>query len=297
MRFVSSPPMSFRKSGALMPAAHTVSSAGIFLPAAVVTPSGGDLRDALPGQHLHVQSAQQLRGGLRQPLRHRGQDARRRLDDRQAHVLLRVDAIEPVGHQLARALVQLGGELHAGRAGADDGDVQLLGAERLALRVGADAGVDQPAMEQLRLVRPVEADRVLARAGRAEIVAVAADRDDERVVRDLAARNQLPPVLVPGRRDQDDPPRAIEAVHLAQLEAEMVPARLREVVERMLVEVHGAGGELVQQRLPQVRARAVDERHERLPAAAERVAQARRELDAARAAADDDDLVQTCSVV
>ena len=49
--------------------------------------------------------------------------------------LLGVDAVEPEGDELARRVVQLGGELDAGRAGADDRDVQLLRAQRLDLRV------------------------------------------------------------------------------------------------------------------------------------------------------------------
>ena len=87
-------------------------------------------------------------------------------------------------------------------------------------------------------------------------------------------------------------PVAVEADQLAEPEAEMVPVRLREVVELVLVEIHAARGDLVQQRLPQVGARAVDERHLAPAAAAERVAEPRRELQAAGAAADDDDAVE-----
>ena len=125
-------------------------------------------------------------------------------------------------------------------------------------------------MEALGVLRRVEADRVLARARRAEIVGAAADGDDERVVGDLAARDQLLAVeLVVRRRELHDLARAVEAVHAPELELEVVPARLREVVEVVLVEVHAAGGDFVQQRLPQVRARAVDERHARAALAAE----------------------------
>ena len=65
------------------------------------------------------------------------------------------------------------------------------GRERRRLRVRAYAGVDEPMVKALGLLGRVEADRVLARAGRAEIVGAAADRDHERVVRNLAARDQL----------------------------------------------------------------------------------------------------------
>ncbi len=54
-------------------------------------------------------------------------------------VLVGVDAVEAVGNELARGLVQLGGELGAGGAGADDGDLKLLRPQRLGLRMRADA--------------------------------------------------------------------------------------------------------------------------------------------------------------
>src|SRR5262245_30964123 len=144
-------------------------------------------------------------------------------------------------------------------------------------------------MKELRLVRSIEADGVLARTRRAEIVAVAADGDDQRVVRNFPAWDQLPPSLVQGRRNEHATPLPVEAIHFAQLEAEMVPARLGQVIEGVLLEVHGAGRELVEQRLPQVRARAIDERDESLAAAPQLVPQARCELYAARAAPDDHD--------
>jgi len=61
--------------------------------------------------------------------------------------------------------VQLGRQLDAGGAGADDGDLQLPFAARAGLRVGADAGVDQSAMEARRLLRRVEPERVLRTPG------------------------------------------------------------------------------------------------------------------------------------
>jgi hypothetical protein len=43
--------------------------------------------------------------------------------------------------------VEFGGELGAGGASADDGDVELAGAHRLRLGVGAQAGVHQALVE------------------------------------------------------------------------------------------------------------------------------------------------------
>ena len=58
----------------------------------------------------------------------------------------------------------------------------------------------------------------------------------------------------------------------AEREGEAVPARLGEVVELVGVHVHAARRDLVQQGLPEVRARAVDERHVRPALAGEAVA-------------------------
>ncbi|MNC92347.1 hypothetical protein D3C83_87540 [compost metagenome] len=72
----------------------------------------------------------------------------------------------------------------------------------------------------------------------------------------------------------------------------MVPARLREVRQCMVVEVHAAGRELVQQRLPQVGARAVHQRDAGAPPAAEPVAQPRRQFQAPGPTPHDHDLAR-----
>ena len=71
-------------------------------------------------------------------------------------VLLGIDLVEAEGDDAARRLVQLRGKLRPSRAGADDGDVQLPWADRLGLRIGAHAGVDQAAVEALGLLGRVE---------------------------------------------------------------------------------------------------------------------------------------------
>src|SRR5205814_5507497 len=75
-------------------------------------------------------------------------------------------------------------------------------------------------------------------------------------------------------------------------EGEVVPARLREVVALVRVEIEAARGDLVQQRLPQVRGRAVDERHGTAAPARDAVAQPGGQLQSARPAADDHDMMQ-----
>ncbi len=253
------------------------------------------LRHARRGVHEHAEPAQELGRGLRQALRQRRQDAIGSLDHVDLDVLLRVDAVEAVGDELARRLVQLGGELDPGRAGADDRHVQLFGPQRLGLGMRPDAGVHEPAVKAPRLVRLVEPQRMLRDARRAEVIGLAADRDDQRVVGDAAGRRDLVSFLVDVGCDVHLAPRAIEPDHLAHAIAEVVPVRLREVVELVHREVHAARRDLVQQRLPQVRARLVDQCNVRLRALAQRVAEPGGELEPARAAADHDDAMRTAS--
>ena len=122
-----------------------------------------------------------------------------------------------------------------------------------------------------------------------------ADRDHQRVVGDAAGGQDLDAFVVDDRRHEDVLRPALEPRQRPEHEGEMVPARLREVVELVRVHVHAAGGDLVQERLPQVRAAAVDEGDAGLRAVAVAVAQLRRELEPAGAAADHHDAVHPLS--
>ena len=86
--------------------------------------------------------------------------------------------------------MELGRKLGAGRAGADDRDMQLAGADRPALGLGAQAGVDQAMVEPHRLLRGLQRNGEFRRAGRAEIVGHAADGDDQRIVGNGARRRR-----------------------------------------------------------------------------------------------------------
>ena len=203
-----------------------------------------------------------------------------------------MDAVEAVGDELARRLVQLRGQLHAGSARADDGDLQLRRLQRTMLGVRAYAGVDEPAMKAGGVARGFQSDGVLTHARRAEVVGLAADGDHERVVGEGARRRHLAALVVGEARHVHEALPAIQADHLADAIAEVVPVRLRQIVQLVRAQVHAAGGDLVQQRLPQMGAALVDEGDVRALALAELVAQARGQLQSASAAADDDDAVQ-----
>ena len=187
IRLVSSPSRSFRKSGAFTPADQTTSSEGMNSPLASTTPSARTSATRAPVRTSTPMRAQQVQRGVGNPLRQRRQDAGRRLDQHDVDVARRVDAVHAVGEHRAHRAVQFGRQFGAGRAGADDRDVQLARPHRLGLGVGAQAGVDQAAVEAAGLLGIFQRHRELRRAGRAEIVGDAADRHHQRVVRQRRA--------------------------------------------------------------------------------------------------------------
>ena len=101
----------------------------------------------------------------------------------------------------------------------------------------------------------------------------------QRVVAERALGRHLAALVVDERRDTHLAPLAVEPGHLADAVAEAVPVRLRQVVDLVHAQVHAAGGDLVQLRLPDVRARLVDQRDVGPAALAERVAEPRRQLE------------------
>ena len=235
---------------------------------------------------------QDLERGGRDPLRQRGQNSARSFDQNDADVPVRIDLIEAIGHHLARALIELGGELGAGRARADDGDMQLAGLDRLALRLRAQAGVDQAMVKSHRLFRGLQRNGELRRAGVPKSLVTLPMAIDQRIVGNGARRRDLAPLLVMGRAEPHHLRRPVETDHLAEVIAKMVPMRLGEIVELVLGRVHAAGRHRMQQRLPQMRAAALDQRDIGQSAFAQPVAKTGDKLETRRSAANDDDPVQ-----
>ena len=279
----------------MTPAAQTTSSAGITSPLASCTPFGStsatraEVRTLTPSLAAAAVAASDRRAGSA------GRIAVGGLDQDEPACPCR-DRSGPVRTttSAARRVVQLRRELDAGGAGADDRDVQLLGPQRLGLRVRANAGVDQPAVEALR---PAGASSsVIAyslHAGRAEVVGQAADGDDQRVVAERALRRDLVAVFVDERRDVHFAPFAVEPDHLADPVAEMMPVRLRQIVESSWASMSMLPAAISCSCGFQNACVPFDQRDRRaLPRVPELVAQARRELQPARAAADDDDAMR-----
>ena len=131
--------------------------------------------------------------------------------------------------------------------------------------MAAQKAAEHLLVNALGLGRAVQIEAVLAHARHAEVVEHAADRDHQRVVAEAPSRHQLGAARVADRLEQDFAPAAIEARSSAKLESEMMVAGVREVVEAVRLDAQGARRDLVQQGLPDVDQRAVDQRDQALP--------------------------------
>jgi hypothetical protein len=180
---------------------------------------------------------------------------------------------------------------YAGGAAADDDHVQTAVARRADMIVRLQARADDAPVQLVGLLGGIQREGVLGHAGNAEGIAHASQRQHQRVVAQHAVRDHLGAVVVEHRRDGDLAAPAIERLQRALSEGEAMPARLGEVIELVGVDVEAARGDLVQQRLPDVGGRTVDERHRGAAPAPEAVAETRGELQSARAAADDHDMM------
>ena len=107
-------------------------------------------------------------------------------------------------------------------------------------------------METTRLVRVIEEDTVLFHARRVEVVGGTAQRHDQGVVRQLALRNQQLPFFITQFCQSDGFAFTVDVHHRAQLELEMMVARVCQIAERVHALVQRAGRYFVQQRFPQV---------------------------------------------
>src|SRR5216683_4140799 len=92
---------------------------------------------------LDAHAAEQAPRRLGDPFRQSGQNTFRGLNQHDADVALRVDAVEPVADHFARGAVQFGSQLGTRRAGTYDGHVKLAGTYRTVLHLSANAGIHQ----------------------------------------------------------------------------------------------------------------------------------------------------------
>ncbi|MNN26956.1 hypothetical protein D3C81_1404770 [compost metagenome] len=155
--------------------------------------------------------------------------------------------------------------------------------------MGAQVVVEQLAVEALGLLAGVEEDAVLGGAEGAEVVGRAADGDHQAVIGQGARGHQLAALLVERGGDLDALAGAIQSAQAAELELEVVPFRLGDIVQLILRGVERAGGHFVQQGFPDVGEIGVDQGDLGLAAFTQGAAEPGRELQPAGAAADNYD--------
>ena len=238
------------------------------------------------GDHLHAQLFQRLVGIAPDAFGQCGQHALAGIEHGDVQVLGR-DIAQAIVGQLLRGIAQLGGQLDAGGARADDGDAQL--GLLVAARMRREVFGQQLAVKAFRLLGRVEKDAVFRRAGGAEVVGHAAYGHDQRVIGQLARGRGFAAVFVEQGLKLDGLGLAVQTAHPADLELEMLPLGLGNVVELVFRLVQRARGDFVQQRLPHVREVAVHQDDLGLPAFAQALAEPRGQLQSAGAAADDHD--------
>src|SRR6185437_5730557 len=227
---------------------------------------------------------------LGQFLRQGRQDARAGLDQRHSQATL-VEHLQPVVLERGGGVAKLGGEFNPGGAAADDGDIDIGGRGGIVGKRARDAQamVEQLEPEAVGLFAVLKKQAIARDAGRAEVVRHRADGDDEIIVADAMAPDQLGAVLVEQRRDDDLLGLAVDRLQRAEEEAVAPAVGVAAVADLVQIGVEGAGGDLVQQRLPDMGAVALDEDDvERL--LAEPVAEPAHQLEPTGAAADDYDL-------
>jgi hypothetical protein len=173
--------------------------------------------------------------------------------------------------------------------------MQLPGADWAGLRMSPDESIDEPLVEANRLLLSVEGDGELLGAASPKVIACAAHRYNQCVVVDRASWCDLFPFSVEAGSELNFAPHPVKADHLPDVVAEMVVGSLREIIDGIATYVQRAGGYLMQVRLPNVSAGALDEGDLRHFSATEAVSEFSGEFDSACSAADDHNMMQGAS--
>ena len=181
--------------------------------------------------------------------RQRRQNALARLDQRDVQRFVGQPFVA-VAVQLFHRIVQLSGELHAGGAAADDGDIYFTVSAEVS-RVFKEQ-VEHFLMEATRLVRVVEENAVLFYARGIKVIRGTAQRHDQRVVRQFTLSHQQLAFFIAQLAEGDGFPFAVDINHRAQLELETVVAGMGQIAQRINAFIQRTGGHFVQQRLPQM---------------------------------------------
>ena len=243
-----------------------------------------------PGAHRHAKLFQLVSGCRRKLVRQGGENAPAGLQQGHAHPAL-VEDFKTVVPERACRIVELCRQLHARRPAADDRHAHLLVGTRIVHHGPADPQtvVQQPRAEAVGLFAAVEVEAMLLHAGHAEIVRDRSQRQRKDVVADRVARDQLAAVLVLDGGEADRLGPAVDTFQAALKEA-VAPARaVSAIADLVEIGVKRSGGDLVQERLPDVAEVLVDQDDVVALAPVFR-AEPADQFKPARASADDDNL-------
>ena len=220
--------------------------------------------------HVDSEPAQETLSAFGNSQPNRRNNALRCLDERDLEILLGIDSIEAISDELSGGAVELGGEFRARSSRADNRDVQLPGADWAGLCMSPNEPFDEPLMKPHRLLLGVEGDGEFLGPASAEVIACAAHSDDQGVVDDASRRDPFALGVVGGGQ-VNLALCPVEADHLPHAIPKVVVRSLGEIIDRIAAHVQGARGYLVQVRLPDMSAAALDKRDLRLLAPAQTV--------------------------
>ena len=200
-------------------------------------------------QHPYAQLGQLIMRRPGNARRQCGQNTLARLDQRDVQRFVSQPFVA-VAVQLFHRIMQFSGELHAGGAAADNGDVHFT----VGTQVGGvfEEQVEHFLMETTRLMRVVEENAVLFHARGVEVIRGTAQRHHQRVVRQFTLSHQQLAFFIAQLAEGDGFPFAVDINHRAQLELETVVAGMGQIAQRIDTFIQRTGRHFMQQRLPQM---------------------------------------------
>src|SRR5574344_393057 len=255
---------------------------------------GSHFLDLCAQTYLDAELEQLLVGGGGQLVGQGRQDARTGFQNADMHVF-RADMVQPVVGQHFGGIAKLGGQLHTGSTGTDNGHADLFVV--CGTGVGTQVFAKQALVKVPCVLQAVEKNAMLAGTCGAEVVGQTAHSQHQTVVMNAAAGYQFAALVVEGGGQLDGFGITVKAGKAAQLEIKVVPLGLCQIVELVVGGVERAGSNFVQQGFPDMGQIGVNQGDAGLFAFAKRAAQSGGQFQPAGAAADNDDVLQHGSLL
>ncbi len=158
------------------------------------------------------------------------------------------DGIKAIVVKLFDGMMQLRGELHAGCAGAHNGNAYFIRFVGNALN--SQEPVEQLVAKPVRLLGAVEKDAVLFHTVSAEIIGHRPQSHHQVIVINAGGGNVLHTFLVQNRRQHNLALLAIDVGQGADAKVKAFGVRLGAVADRIVALIHGAHRYFMQQRFP-----------------------------------------------